>query len=139
MSRRIVKRRLNIQRPYNAGTWTEAQYMSKIRSALRRAFMFWVPIVLAKKAARRPYVGANKAQKWEYRCAMCGGWFQEKQIQVDHVVPVGSFKPDLSDLGDFVKRLASEDPQCYRVLCRERCHKEVTNEQRKLRNKSCLQ
>lgn len=73
---------------------------------------------------KRPYVIAtdasgkavgNKRQKWEYQCAVCGGWFPAKEVSVDHVEPVGSLK-SFSDLAGFAERLfVSVDK--LQVLC----------------------
>jgi hypothetical protein len=55
------------ERTRNAGTLTESQYWSKIRSALRNAFRYWKPMMITLEAASRPYRGANKRQKKEYQ------------------------------------------------------------------------
>jgi len=109
-----------VKRTRNLGTWTEAQFFSRIRSALRKLSMYWKPIQEARKRARRPYKGKNKRQKWEFQCAECKGWFPQKQINVDHIVPVGSLRSS-DDLKGFVERLFCEDVDGYKVLCKP-CH-----------------
>ncbi len=110
--------------------WTEARYWSFLRSALRRAFVRWPPNYQARNAGRRTYVGPVKQQKWEYECAICHQWFQQKQTQLDHVNPCGQLR-STSDLPGFVERLFCEKDG-LRVLCKP-CHKEVTNAARHLR------
>jgi hypothetical protein len=88
----------------------------------------WPPIRKAKEQARRAYTGPNKRQKWEYCCSMCGGWFAEKEIQVDHVHECGSLK-SFEDISGFVERLLCE-VDGLRVLCKESCHRAVTEKQR---------
>lgn len=80
----------------------------------------------AKLDARRKYEGPNKRQKWEYQCAECKKWFQEKQIAIDHVVPVGSLTCK-EDLPGFIERLTPESG--FQVLCKED-HQKKTNAER---------
>jgi hypothetical protein len=130
-------KRKSIPRPRNGGTWTEAQFYSSVRSALRRRFMYWVPLRTAKLAARRPYVGPNKLQKWELQCSACNGWFKDKDVQVDHIEEVGSLRC-YEDLPDFLRRLVPEDPKAFRVLCKG-CHNTRTQESRKLKAENVVQ
>ena len=109
-----------VERTRNMGKWTEAKYWGTIRSCLRLCFRYWGPITEARKRAR---VGRNK-----YLCAKCGKIYSSKEIQVDHVVPVGSLKR-YEDLPGFVKRLTEEDPSKYQVLCKT-CHQKKTNSQK---------
>lgn len=117
----------------NGGTWTEAQYWGAIRSGLRRLFRFnWHPAKQAWESARRPYVGPNKAQKWEFKCAGCGGWFIKKQVELDHIEPCGSLRC-LEDIGDFLRRLHPEYVGAYQVLCKPKCHPAKTKAEREAR------
>jgi len=114
-------------KPRNAGTMTEAAFWSFVRSKLRQAFRYWKPIVNAKMAARRPNKSENKRLKWEFQCNHCKEWFPDKEVQVDHIEPVGTLKC-AEDLPKFLEQLASEDG--YQVLCKP-CHQIKTNEERK--------
>jgi 5-methylcytosine-specific restriction endonuclease McrA len=105
---------------------SEAAFWGFIRSSLRRALRFWKPIVKAKMNARRASQSDNKKLKWEFQCNHCKGWFPDKQVQVDHIVPVGSLKCS-DDLAGFIDRLASEDG--FQVLC-SGCHQIKTNSER---------
>jgi len=107
----------------NAGTMTEAAFWSFIRSALRQKSRWWKPITECKTKARRPYRGPNKRQKYEYQCFLCKGWFAEKQINVDHIIPAGSLNC-AQDLPGFVERLFCEQEN-LQVLC-ETCHDQKT-------------
>lgn len=111
----------------NVAGWTEARYWSFIRSALRRAWTKYPPKFQALNAAKRRKLNAKGNQKYEYKCASCGGFFAGKNVSVDHIVPAGSLR-SFSDLPDFCSRLFCklEDLQ---VLC-FRCHKEKTNLER---------
>jgi len=117
-----------VERTRNNGTWTEAAYFGAIRSGLRRTFRFWKPIMQAREDAKRPCKNSGR-QKWEYKCAACGNYFKGSDVQVDHIVPVGSLR-SLEDLPGFVERLTVEGRDAYRVLCKP-CHQAITNEERK--------
>ena len=108
------------------GEWSEARYWGFIRTALRQASMRWPPIVRqALTAARRPYVGPNPRQKWEYRCACCRRWLMRKDVEVDHIEPCGSLRCK-DDIAQFVTRLFCE-PERLRILC-EKCHLQLRGE-----------
>lgn len=103
----------------NHGTMTESAFWSFIRSGLRQKSRFWKPVLACKAAAKRVYRGPNKRQKFEYLCASCGKWYQEKKINVDHIIPAGSLNC-AADLPGFVERLFCEVDN-LQVLC-ETCH-----------------
>lgn len=107
----------------NAGTMTESAFWSWIRSSLRNRSLYWKPITQCKQNARRPYKGPLKRQKFEYQCSNCKDWFPEKQIDVDHTIPVGSLTC-ASDLPEFVERLFCEIDNLA-CLCKN-CHSEKT-------------
>jgi hypothetical protein len=111
----------------NAGTMTESAFWSFIRSGLRQKSRFWKPITQCKMAARRPYKGPNKRQKFEYQCNVCDKWFPEKKINIDHVIPAGTLRC-ANDLPGFVERLFCEidNLQC---IC-EGCHNVKTQNEK---------
>lgn len=114
-----------VDRPYAGGTWTKARFFGFLRSALRLASRKWPPRIEAKNAARRTYVGPNKRQKYEYKCAICGDWFQGTEVEVDHIEPCGQLK-EYDDLPGFVRRLFCEASE-LRVLCKSKCHHRLTS------------
>ena len=112
----------------NGGTMTEAQYLAKLRSSLRRSFRWWIPLQQALNAARRPSQNKdNKRLKFEYQCAHCKKWFPRSGVEVDHVNPCGSLL-SLTDLVEFVRKLTPENLDAYQVLCKEH-HREKTNKE----------
>lgn len=119
---------MRAQKTRNGNTWTEAQFWSAIRSALRAKFRWWVPAIKAKQLARRANQSDNPRLKWEYRCAKCGGWFQEKNTQIDHVIPCGSLK-NYDDLEEFIKKMTPESSDSFQLLCKP-CHKIKTKADR---------
>jgi 5-methylcytosine-specific restriction endonuclease McrA len=116
-----------VPKPRNAGTMTESAFWSFIRSALRQKSRFWKPIMECKRKSRKPYQGPNKRQKFEYQCNQCKGWFPEKKINVDHIVPAGSLNC-ANDLPGFVERLFCEVDN-LQVLCTT-CHDVKTKKEK---------
>lgn len=102
------------------GTMTESAYLAWIRSALRSKSLRWPPRAAALVAARRPYKGPNKLQKWEYKCAMCGDWYKMKETQVDHYPKDAGSILSVADIGEFCNNLYCEVDN-LRVLCVD-CH-----------------
>jgi hypothetical protein len=60
MAKKVIKRKSTTVFSRNAGTMTESQYFSKIRSMLRSGFRYWKPMQLALEAASRPSQSVNK-------------------------------------------------------------------------------
>lgn len=110
-------KKIRVPRTRAGETWTEARYFQFIRTTLRAASVKWQPIVQCALNARRKYTGQNKAQKWEYQCAVCGRWFLRTKMQVDHIEPCGSIK-SYEDIGPFCQRLFCEIDG-LRMLCGE--------------------
>lgn len=130
--KKTVKRESKVPKTRNANTLTESQYWGKIRSALRSAFRFWKPMMIALEKASRPYTGTNKRIKKEYQCAHCKEWFQRKDVEIDHSIPCGSLK-GFDDIQGFIERLTVEDPNAFQILCKPH-HKEKTLSERKNKN-----
>ena len=116
-----VKQR--VPRTRGGGTYTEAQFWTMIRSALRQKSRFWKPISLCKQHARRPFKGKGR-QKWEYQCATCKKWYSDKETVVHHKIPAGTLK-SFDDLPQFVSRLfcEEEDLMCVCNTCHSDIHK----------------
>lgn len=112
----------------NLNTFTESQFWGFLRSGLRRQFRFWKPLLEAKRLAKRDYKGVNKKQKFEYQCNCCKKWFKDSQVQIDHIIPVGSLL-NWDDVVPFIQRLIPDDVKSFQVLCTE-CHQQKTNKER---------
>jgi len=125
-TKRVTKKKV-VVKPRNAGTMTESAFWSFIRSALRQKSRWWKPITQCKMKARRAYKGPNKRQKFEYQCKQCTNWFAEKNINVDHIVPVGTLRC-ANDLPGFVERLFCEADN-LQVLC-SKCHDSKTQNEK---------
>jgi len=131
MAKRIQKKipvkKSRVPKTRNSGTMTESAFWSFIRRALRNKSRWWKPITECKQKARRPYTGCNKRQKFEYQCNECKGWYPEKQINVDHIIPAGTLTCS-ADLSGFIERLFCEQEN-LQVLC-EKCHDKKTADER---------
>lgn len=110
----------------NYQEWTTARFWTFIRSALRQA---WNKYPVKYQALKQAEVGKQVNQKTgrlakHYRCNICQQHFPAKEVQVDHIVDVGTLK-DYPDLPVFVDRLfcGVEDLQ---VVCKP-CHQSKTN------------
>lgn len=101
--------------------WTNSQFFSFIRSALRSASNRYPVKYEVKNASRRKYNGGNKRQSWEYQCNKCRNWYSAKEVSVDHIVPVGSLN-SFDDLPMFCKKLFC-GKEGLQVLC-NLCHSE---------------
>lgn len=127
--KRKPKRKLDVERPYNNGTWTKSRFFGFIRSALRSASSRWQPKFDCLKAAyvdTRINPKTNRASK-HYKCAICRGAYPGKEVQVDHIIPAGSLR-DFNDLAGFAQRLFCE-ASGFRALCIT-CHQKVTEEEK---------
>lgn len=120
-----------IEKTRNGNTWTESQYFSAIRSALRLKFRYYKPMQEALNRASRPYKGDNKRIKKEFLCSCCKKWVVRKNCEINHKIPCGSLN-SYDDIVPFIKRLTCEDVNSYEILCKE-CHLKITNEERKTR------
>jgi 5-methylcytosine-specific restriction endonuclease McrA len=112
-------KKILVPRTRAGGTMTEAQFWSFLRSNLRLASRKWVPRRQALVAVRRPSESDNKRLKWECQCSKCESWFPQKDVEVDHIVPIGSLL-SFEDIGGFVERLFCE-LDGFVVLCKQ-CH-----------------
>lgn len=132
IKKKAVKRVKSVK-TRNAGTMTESAFWSFIRSGLRQKSRWWKPISECKLNAKRAYKGPNKRQKFEYQCKSCQKWFPDKQINVDHTVPVGALNC-AEDLPGFVNRLFCEVDN-LQILC-SGCHDIKTKQENENRKKS---
>lgn len=114
-----AERKSRVEKPFNAGTMTSAAFFGMLKSALRGKSRYWKPSAKVKLAARRDYIGPNPRQRFEYQCNHCKSYFPDKEVQVDHIIPVGGLNC-YEDLPEVVKRLfCTEDG--LQVLC-SGCH-----------------
>jgi hypothetical protein len=116
VKKKIVKKS-KVVKTRNAGTLTESEYFSKIRSMLRSGFRYWKPMQLALQKASRPSQSSNKRLKTEYQCATCKKWFKRADVQIDHIKECGSLSK-YEDIVPFIQRLTMENVDAYQILCK---------------------
>ncbi len=103
--------------------WTTARFNQFVRSALRGAWSRWPPKYQCLNDGRKTVKG--KKHKYEYQCASCKKWFKAKEIQVDHIVPVGAF----TTWDEFISKLFVGTEKLQR-LCLS-CHLSKSKSERK--------
>lgn len=115
--------RIPKEKPRNSGTMTEAAFWGWIRSALRNRSVYWKPKQECLQKSKRKSQSSNKRLKWEYQCNTCKGWFEGKNVEIDHIVECGSFNKETA--GDFINALFCEADN-LQTLCKP-CHKNKTH------------
>lgn len=108
--------------------WSEAKFFSFLRSGLRAKWSRWPSKYEVLAAAKRPYTGENKRQKFEYQCNSCKNYVPQKEISVDHIIPAGTLRT-FEDLPEFCRRLFV-GPDKLQCLC-DACHAVKTAEERR--------
>lgn len=115
----------------NGGRWTEAEFRSFIKSALRSASMRWRPISECLKKAR---VGRGL-----YKCAICGKEVPAslppeegkkrriKNIVVDHIHPVIDPNVGFVSWDRVIERMFVEE-EALQAVCRS-CHLKKSKEE----------
>lgn len=108
--------------------WTDARFMSFLRSALRRAWTKFPNKFRAINAARLPQKGLRKGRRvYLYKCNSCKESFTTSQITVDHIEPCGSLR-SFDDLPSFAAKLFCPIEN-LQVLCKK-CHHAKTMAER---------
>jgi len=110
-----------------SGTKTEAEFWSFILSALRNATRFWKPAMDKKLEGRRLNQSSNKRLKYEYSCEKCKGWFPDKEIEIDHIVPCGGINGITKVVGWISRAFVEMDG--FQRLC-IKCHHEKTQKEK---------
>jgi len=102
------------------GLMTKAAFFSLIRNTLRLKWMRSDPN--RKLALKKVSVGKNN-----YYCKKCRKVYDKKQIEVNHIIPVGSFN-EFSQFEEFYTKLFC-NIENLEAICKE-CHKKETEIQR---------
>lgn len=115
--------------------WTDGRMRSFITSTIRAGFRRYPPKFEVLKMA---LVGKMENKKTgriasHYLCAECKGHFPNKEIQVDHILPVVDPKKGFISWDVFIERLFCTKEN-LQVLCLK-CHKEKSKQEREDRKK----
>lgn len=73
-----------------------------------------------KHSKYKEKIGQHK-EVWEYQCNDCKKWFRDREIEVDHIVPVGSFDGSWDEI---ITRMYTKSN--LQLLC-IRCHLDKTH------------
>lgn len=110
--------------------WSQAKFWGFVRAGLRAKAQRWPPRYQVLAESKRKYEGDNKRQKFEYLCNRCKEYHQQKNVEVNHIVPCGRLS-SFDDLPGFVERLFCAK-EGLEVICKP-CHKiETTKQKEKL-------
>jgi 5-methylcytosine-specific restriction endonuclease McrA len=120
-----------LREKYNNGEWTIGRFNSFVTSILRSGSRRWGPkwqTLDASKTEKRINPATGRLAQF-FRCAKCNGEFTAKNVQVDHITPIGYDK----SWDEFIDGLFCEREN-LQTLCSS-CHLEKTKLERKNKNK----
>lgn len=126
-AKKPARKRVDIERPRNGGTWSEARFLSFVKSALRGAR--WGPKYTSIQNAFVEHgINPETGRKCKLcRCASCLKLFPQGQLKADHIVPcVGP--EGFQDWDEFIRRLYVE-AEGFQALC-SACHDSKTSKER---------
>lgn len=114
-----------------------------VQTNMRQASYKWPPREAAKRKARiRKEVGTfkngNPKYLYLYKCAGCGGLFTDKEIALDHVlpvVPVEGWRNEVEFMHEYLERLLVYE-EGFQVLCREKCHQQKSDDENNRRRQN---
>mgnify|MGYP002132199321 CR=1 FL=1 len=112
----------------NGGEWTEARYISFIKSALRSASQRWPPRYRVLKDAfiEKRINPATGRLAGFYKCNACLQQFTQSNVEVNHIIPVVPIT-GFDSWDNIINRLFCEQ-EGLEVLCRP-CHKKITKQE----------
>lgn len=117
---------------YNNGQWTQARYNSFVKGALRAASQRWPPkySVLAKAFTKRKENKATGRLAKHFRCNKCKEEFPQKEVEVNHIVPVVPLS-GFDSWDRVIERLFCEEDG-LEVVCKP-CHKSISKDENIIR------
>jgi len=106
---------------------------------LRNASRIWWAKKEARKRAKRKvqdgfYKNGKPKYIIKYECCSCHELFDMGDTQMDHVLPAIDPDAGFIDWNTYIARLFP-DPEGYQCLCKDKCHREKTNQENKERRK----
>ncbi len=116
----------------NNNQWTESQFNSFIKSALRGASQRWGPkYETLNEACVGQKINAKTGRLAKhYKCCKCSNEFPQKEVEVNHITPVVPLSGFDSWDGVIARLFCEKDG--LEVACRP-CHKSITNNENKER------
>lgn len=114
---------------FNNGEWTEGRFNSFVTSILRSGSRRWGPkyqTLNSAKTEKKVNIKSGRLAQ-HFLCAECQEEYVAKDVQVDHIKPIGKDKT----WDEFIHGLYCE-PDNLQVLCVP-CHKIKTTKEKKLK------
>ena len=107
----------------------EKKRIACINFNLRKCSLRWSPRNLTLREAKRKiqdgyFKNGKPRMRAQFKCNECKEWYSSKEVQVDHMTPVGDFK----DWNQYIDRLFCQKDK-LQVLCKP-CHKEKSRNER---------
>ena len=116
---------------YNSGQWSQGRFNSFITSTLRAGARRWAPkyeTLNASKTEKKTNTKTGRLAQ-HYRCSVCQGEFTQKDVEVDHILPVVDPLRGFVTWDIFIDRLFCEADN-LQVLCKS-CHLIKSNQEKK--------
>lgn len=115
-----------LSRKYNGGKWSEGRFNSFVTSLLRSGSRRWEPkySVLNEAKTEKKINSKTGRLAQHYQCNCCKQHFPAKDVQVDHIIPIGREK----SWDEFIDGLFCEKDN-LQVLCTT-CHSAKTKLER---------
>ena len=116
---------------YNGGKWTQGRFNSFVTSLLRSGSRRWEPkyTVLNESKTDKKVNKKTGRLAQHYQCNGCKGEFPAKDVEVDHIIPIGRER----SWDEFINGLFCEKDN-LQVLCKE-CHAVKTKQERSINAK----
>jgi hypothetical protein len=131
--KKSTKKRLDVPRPRNGGEWTEARFISFIKSALRGA-RWPQKYVCIKNAYIEDGINPKTGRKCKlHKCPQCEDLVTQNEMVADHIVPVVG-PEGFIDWNTFIARLFCE-ADGFQAVCKK-CHTRITNHESKVRKET---
>jgi len=110
------------RKTFNGGNWTEGRFNSFITSTLRSGARRWQPkydTLNASKTEKKINQKTGRLAQ-HYRCGLCMGEFTQKDMEVDHILPVVDPTKGFVSWDVFIDRLFCEAHN-LQAICKP-CH-----------------
>ena len=119
-----------------APPWNESRIKNFIISLLRAGSRKWPPRakVLGQAKTEKKINSKSGRLAQHYLCNACKKDFPQKDVNVDHVIPVVSPEEGFVDWNTYIPRMFCEEEN-LQVLC-SRCHTKKSTEEKKVRSAS---
>lgn len=116
------------ERLYNNGDWTEGRFNSFVTSILRGGSRKWpakYQCLNEAKTEKKTNTATGRVAQ-HFKCNSCREDFPQKQVEVDHIIPIGTEKT----WDEFITGLYCEKDN-LQVLCKP-CHKLKTKREKSI-------